>query len=57
MMETQVRRISICQSDEVFTQGTIAGSTAHETRHLTFGHPTMTESCLCWQIDQGGPPA
>ena len=33
-----MHRIVICQSDEVPPQGTIAGSTARETRHPAFGH-------------------
>ena len=37
MMKTKVRRIVICQSDEVPPQGAITGSTAREARHPTFG--------------------
>ena len=39
MMKTKVRRIVICQSDEVPPQGAITGSTAREARAT---HPTLT---------------
>jgi len=38
MMKAKVRRIVIGLSDEVLSQGAIAGSTAHEARHPAFGH-------------------
>ena len=48
MMKAEVRRIVIGLSDEVLSQGAVAGSTAHEARHPAFGHKGQhIPPCLC----------